>query len=157
VKKLPYGTIIAGELHVKVEGGRCRVGDLSALIGEGAKADLSKLCFGAFDLVKSLDVDIQDVYTERLAELKKLLTFNDNLFVIDSQELDRKQLSEKFESEVVTGKSEGLIARLTTGLIYKLKPAITIDAVVIAYPSLHADYISMVLPYRESGWHYCSS
>ena len=133
VKKLPDGTIIAGELHVKVDGGRCRVGDLSALIGEGAKADLSKLCFGAFDLVKSLDVDIQDVYTGRLAELKKLLTPTENLFVIDSQEIDRKQLSERFESEVVTEKSEGLIARLTTGLIYKLKPAISIDAVVIAY------------------------
>jgi len=131
--KLPRGTIIAGELHVKVDKGRCRVGDLSALIAQGEKADLSKLCFGAFDLVKSQDTETQAVYIERLAVLQKLVQPTENLFVIDSQEIDRKTLSEKFETEVISGKSEGLIARLSTGLIYKLKPAITIDAVVIAY------------------------
>jgi len=135
VGKLPENTIIAGELHVKVSdgGGRCRVGDLAALIAQGAKADLAKLCFGAFDLVKYTQSDAQAVYADRLSILKKLLGDTENLFAIDSQEIDRKKLSEKFESEVASGKSEGLIARLSTGLIYKLKPAITIDAAVIAY------------------------
>jgi len=132
-QKLSDGTIIAGELHVKVDKGRCRVGDLAALIAQGAKADLSRLCFGAFDFVKSQDTETQAIYTERLGALKKLLQPTENLFVIDSQEIGYKQLSERFESEVASGKSEGLIARLATGLIYKLKPAITIDAAVIAY------------------------
>jgi len=133
VAKLPEGTIIAGELHVKTDKGRCRVGDLAALMGHGIKADQSKLCFGAFDLVKSQDAETQAVYVERLGALQKLLQPGENLFVVNSQEISRKQLSERFDSEVETGKSEGLIARLNTGLIYKLKPAITIDAAVIAF------------------------
>jgi len=132
---LPDGTIIAGELHVKVDNGRCRVGDLSALISKGAKADLSKLCFAAFDLVKTQESDTQLAYADRLTTLQKLLNSENNLFAVDSQEIDRQQLVDRFSSEVMSGQSEGLIARLPTGLIFKLKPAITIDAVVIAYSS----------------------
>jgi hypothetical protein len=130
---LPDNTIIAGELHVKVDEGRCRVGDLASLIAKGKQADLDRLCFGAFDVVKSQDADTQSAYPERLAALKKLIKSSKNLFVVDSKESDRKELSERFESEVLSGKSEGLIARLNTGLVYKLKPAITIDAAIIAY------------------------
>ena len=130
---LPDNTIIAGELHVRVDEGRCRVGDLSALIAQGKEADIGRLCFGAFDIVKSQETDTQAAYPERLAALQKLIKPTNNLFVVDSKELDRKAVSERFDAEVLSGKSEGLIARLNTGLVYKLKPAITIDAAIIAY------------------------
>jgi hypothetical protein len=47
--------------------------------------------------------------------------------------MDRTKLLTKFESEVVKGGAEGLVIRLPSGLIYKLKPSVTIDAAVIAY------------------------
>jgi len=140
----PDNTIIAGELHVKVGEGRCRVGDLSALIAQGKQADLDRLCFAAFDIVKSDTTDTQVAYPERLAALQRLIKPSDNLFVVDSEELDRKEITARYAEEVLTGKSEGLIARLNTGLVFKLKPEITIDAAIIAY-SLNGDMVRSVL------------
>ena len=130
---MPDNTIIAGELHVKVSEGRSRVGDLSALIAQGKQADLDRLCFAAFDIVKSNTADTQSAYSERLAALQNLIKPSGNLFVVDSQKLDRKGITARYAEEVSSGKSEGLIARLNTGLVYKLKPEITIDAAIIAY------------------------
>lgn len=133
VAKLSDHTIIVGELHVQVDHGRCRVGDLSALIAEGKQADINRLRFAAFDLLQTKDADKQSIYTERLASLQNVIKTSETLFVIESQEIDRKELSKRFEAEVMSGNSEGLIIRLASGLIYKLKPAITIDAAIIAY------------------------
>jgi hypothetical protein len=47
--------------------------------------------------------------------------------------MDRAEVLAKFEVEVATGEIEGLIVRLPTGLIYKLKPSVTIDAAVIGF------------------------
>ena len=132
-KSLPENTIIAGELYAQVEGRRSRVGDLAALLASTEPSDSGKLSFGAFDLIGHPDGGADGNYPQRYALLNSLITSTDQLKVLQCEEMDRTELLTKFESEVVTGKLEGLVIRLPTGLIYKLKPAITIDAVVIAY------------------------
>jgi len=143
--KLPDQTIIAGELHVQVGHGRCRVGDVSALIAEGKHADVNRLRFAAFDLLQTKDADKQSIYAERVDSLQKLIKPSDHLFVIESQEIDRVELAKRFEANVMSGNSEGLIIRLGNGLIYKLKPAITIDAAIIAFTPMEDQARSVLL------------
>ena len=142
-KKIPENTIIAGELYAKVDGRRSRVGDLSALLASGKDADVKSLSFAAFDLLRSSGITVEAQYVQRYAELNNLITSSDSLHVAQSEEMDRTKLMTKFESEVVKGQSEGLIIRLPSGLIYKLKPSITIDAAVVAYTT-RSDEPSMV-------------
>ena len=132
-KSIPENTIIAGELFAQVEGRRSRVGDLAALLAEGGEAEDKKLSFAAFDLLRNTGKSVDGPYNQRYEELNQLITTSGPLSVVQSEEMDRTKLLTKFESEVVKGEIEGLVIRLQSGLIYKLKPSITIDAVVIAY------------------------
>ena len=132
-KSIPENTIIAGELFAQVEGRRSRVGDLAALLAEGGGAEDKNLSFAAFDLLRNAGKSVDGPYIQRYEELKQLITTSGPLSVVQSEEMDRAQLLTKFESEVVKGEIEGLVIRLPSGLIYKLKPSVTIDAVVIAY------------------------
>jgi len=132
-KSIPENTIIAGELFAQVEGRRSRVGDLAALLAEGGGAEDKKLSFAAFDLLRNTGKSVDGPYNQRYEELNQLITTSGPLSVVQSEEMDRAKLLTKFESEVVKGEIEGLVIRLPSGLIYKLKPSITIDAVVIAY------------------------
>ncbi len=132
-KSLPENTIIAGELYAQVEGRRTRVGDLASLLSGAEKADAKKLCFGAFDLLRQGELAVEGVYSKRYAALNTLITSSEQLGVIQCDEMDRTKVLAKFESEAVTGRIEGLIVRLPSGLIYKLKPSVTIDAAVIAF------------------------
>jgi hypothetical protein len=57
-----------------------------------------------------------------------------NLSVIAVEAMNTAaEVRARFEARVATGEVEGLIVRLDGGLIYKLKPSISIDAAVIAY------------------------
>ena len=132
-KTIPENTIIAGELFAQVDGRRPRVGDLSALLAEGGGAEDKKLSFAAFDLLRNAGKLVDGPYIQRYEELNRLITTSGPLSVVQSEEMDRAKLLTKFESEVVKGEIEGLVIRLPSGLIYKLKPSITIDAAVIAY------------------------
>jgi len=132
-KSIPENTIIAGELFAQVKGRRSRVGDLAALLAEGGGAEDKNLSFAAFDFLRNAGKSVDGPYIQRYEELKQLITTSGPLSVVQSEEMDRAQLLTKFESEVVKGEIEGLVIRLPSGLIYKLKPSVTIDAVVIAY------------------------
>ena len=131
-KSLPDNTIIAGELYASVDGRRSRVGDLSALLSEPDGA-VEKLYFGAFDLLEHENEPVGSTYVKRYEVLNSLIKASDQLSVIQCEEMDRANVLAKYETEVVTSQLEGLIIRLPSGLIYKLKPTITIDAVIIAY------------------------
>ena len=132
-KSLPENTIIAGELYAQVDGRRPRVGDLAALLAGTEKADVNKLTFGAFDLLKHSGTKVEGAYPHRYTQLQGLINASEQLSVVESHEMDRAQVLAQFESEVLTGQKEGLVVRLPTGLIYKLKPSVTIDAAIIAY------------------------
>lgn len=131
---LPDRTIVAGELHARVEGRRARVGDLATALAGGKRAKAADVCFAAFDLVQESGVAATAAYVARHARLEALLKPAANLSVIAVEAMETAaQVRARFEATVVTGEVEGLIVRLDSGLIYKLKPSISIDAAVIAY------------------------
>lgn len=133
-KTLPDRTVVAGELHARVEGRRARVGDLAAAIAGGKKAKTGNLCFAAFDLLQDTGTLVTASYDVRHTRLGELLKPSVNLSVIPVEAVNAPaQVRARFEASVTTGEAEGLIIRLDSGLIYKLKPSINVDAAIIAY------------------------
>lgn len=126
-------TIIAGELHAEVTGRRCRVGDLSALFGEGAQAEGGRLRFSAFDILPEQEAPTSG-YGDRWAELNRLFGSDSCLSVAATFELNEEvTLAALYEEHVASGNYEGLVVRARDGMIYKLKPSHTIDAAILGY------------------------
>ena len=50
------GTVVAGELFAKTDDDRSRISDLAAALGGGAKAEVERLRFSAFDVVRGLSL-----------------------------------------------------------------------------------------------------
>ena len=135
-KTLPRGTILAGELHVAAAKGRERVGDLSALLSGGKKADTKILCFTAFDLVqKDGATALTAPYEERFSTLQALVPASGfPLSLIETATMSgAADLQSHYKTVVEDGGAEGLIVRASTGMVYKLKPVIDIDCVLLAY------------------------
>jgi hypothetical protein len=135
-KTLPMGTILAGELHVAATKGRERVGDLSALLSGGKKADTKTLCFAAFDLVqKDGATALTAPYKERFSTLQALVPASGfPLSLIETATMSgAADLQSHYKTVVEDGGAEGLIVRASTGMVYKLKPVIDIDCVLLAY------------------------
>ena len=133
VKNLPIGTIIAGELFSNAGGPRERVGDLASAMAKESKVATSAISFTGFDIVRHADQAPPATYRDRHALLQELIQSSPQLSVIEAEEMQPASVKSRFDDEVVSGASEGLIVRLPSGLIYKLKPTITIDAVIIAF------------------------
>ena len=135
-KTLPMGTILAGELHVAAAKDRERVGDLSALLSGGKKADTKRLCFTVFDLVqKDGATALSAPYEERFSTLQALVpTAGITLSLIETATMSgAADLQSHYKAVVEDGGAEGLIVRASTGMVYKLKPVIDIDCVLLAY------------------------
>jgi hypothetical protein len=131
--KLKGRLILAGELHVKVDGHRCRVGDLVSALGGEAKADVARLCFGAFDLLPD-DSQPISAYADRLQHMRESIPGNERLWVVETWEAaTAADVQKLYEEQVVASGNEGLVVRTRDGLIYKVKPTHTIDAVVLGY------------------------
>jgi len=144
VGKLPDGVIIAGELHAKVEGRRARVGDLASVMGGGASAKTESIAFTAFDLVKDTGNAEISGYGDRLEKLRSYIKGGDALSVIETETPNTPaEVKSTFESKVATGDAEGLVVRVETGMIYKLKPEVKIQALIVAY-TVKADHQDMV-------------
>lgn len=142
--KIPDGTIIAGELHAKVEGRRARVGDLAAAMADGASAKTESIAFAAFDLVQEAGNTELGGYADRLTKLQGLIKPSENLSVISIKTpATASEVKSLFDSRVATGQAEGLVVRLETGLIYKLKPEVRLKTVITAY-TVKADQPDMV-------------
>jgi len=133
-KPLPERTIIAGELHAIVAGKRCRVGDLAAALSGGAKAKVGEVAFSAFDLVEDAGVAPVGSYSDRHVRLQALIGTSPNLSVVPIESMGAAvQVRDLFSAKIESSQWEGLVLRLEMGLIYKLKPAVSVDAVVIGY------------------------
>lgn len=126
--------IIPGELFAIPPDGtsRPRVGHVALCLGDDSLA--KNLGFRAFDLSEE---DGQDFfyrnYEERLTRLRTLLGEGKRCAVVTTEEGERTQARDHFHEWVDTGKFEGLVVRSEQGITYKVKPFVTIDAVVIAF------------------------
>ncbi|MDX9720735.1 MAG: hypothetical protein RBU37_08300 [Myxococcota bacterium] len=126
--------IAAGELFALPPKGeaRARVQHVSSALG---KPELGKtLGFKVFDLLEEGEQDWQQrPYLERLARFETLFAKGKRVAAIATVESDRSGLAGHYQDWVQSGKFEGLVARSEQGFIWKVKPTMSIDAVVIAF------------------------
>ena len=123
--------IVAGELYVKKET-RERVGDVSKAISEN---DLNNLSFAIFDLVRIEGKILSLNYEKRLGELQAIFkTPKRNLKVIETKEIsDKNSIKDFYEKCVKKENAEGIIIRTGSEIIYKVKPSISIDALIVGF------------------------
>ena len=129
-----WSGVLAGELYAAVDTGHPRVFDLHAAMGGGLDAQVDRLRFTVFDILRDGDGDCQSMEfndrTNRIRELlgdAKLVHPSDFTCIDGTIEVERF-----FESRTRSGE-EGIVVRCDDGRIFKIKPKITIDAVVVAY------------------------
>ena len=124
--------VIAGELHTIVDGRRCRVGDLASILGGQLEAPIGLIIFSAFDLL-SLDGD-QQGYDQRLARLQEFIKPTANLKIAETYPVNSYlDIQKSYDEFVASGHFEGLVVRSRAGMIYKIKPSYSIDAVILGY------------------------
>jgi len=130
-------SILAGELFVATKEARPRVSDLASALGGGAKAEVEKLGFAAFDIISGGDakstMPLAD-YKDRLELMERLLDGGKRVKCIKTETINSpKEAIGYFEDWVEGGKAEGLVVRAGEGRIYKIKPSLSVDAVIIGY------------------------
>ena len=136
-------TVIAGELFVATKEGRPRVGDVASLLAQRDDAPVEKMGFAPFDLVSGGDAEasmpITD-YASRLATVQRLCEGGKRLKPVKTESISTPQRAVELFSEWVDGgKAEGLVVRSNDDRVYKIKPSISIDAVIIGYTERRDD------------------
>jgi len=133
-KTLPDDSIVAGELYAKVADRRERVGDLASALAQGGKNADDSLMFVAFDSLQIAGQPVPIAYDEKLKQISQFVTDGPHFKVVEVQALHTGlEVHERFTAEVLNGSSEGLVVHHANGIVYKVKPEINIDAVVIGY------------------------
>lgn len=125
-------TIVAGELYAAKKGRRSRVGNLSVAMSGGDKADTALIQFAAFDLVEANEISA--LYDERLNAIQNIFGQSEQLSVVGlSMANTASEVSDMFAEVVELEGAEGLVVRDAIGLIYKIKPSISFDCVIVGY------------------------
>jgi hypothetical protein len=131
---LPKGDILVGEFHAVGTSERPRVGDLSSVLSEAGQTRCTDLRFAAFDALAATLDESPVPYPEKLAKIKTVLAPCQYMNPLESNGLSTAtDIQEFFAKHVVDGKAEGIVIRHESGLIYKAKPHIDIDAVIVGY------------------------
>jgi hypothetical protein len=125
---------IVGELHCRADDdARPRVGDVgSALAGNAALRP--RLAFAGFDLLSGGVDTPPSEHAARLEAIGSALAGMQMASAVESlRTADRTEIRGAWQKWGASGKAEGMIARTADGRIYKIKPDISIDAVIMAF------------------------
>ena len=122
--------VLAGELFLHKEGERSRSFDLTAALDDNHK----NIQFKAFDIL-TLDGEEKDFNIKELdTKLKELLKTGNSVNAVETSFVEsRKDIESLFQDIVVKGNEEGIIVQSDNGPTYKIKPLITLDAVVVGF------------------------
>ncbi len=123
--------IVAGELYVQKDS-RERVGDVAKAISE---KDFNNLSFAIFDLIKIEGKLLPLNYEKKLEEIQSIFKQQkSNIKVIETKEVSEKNyLKDFYEKSVKIENAEGIIIRTGSEITYKVKPSISIDALVVGF------------------------
>ena len=122
--------VLAGELYLHKEGGRTRSFDMTAALDDKSAA----IYFAAFDLLSldgediSMDIKVLDEKLNAVLSGGKCIHAVKNSFVES-----RKDIAELYKEIVEDGGQEGVVVRSHNGPTYKIKPLITLDAVILGF------------------------
>jgi ATP-dependent DNA ligase len=127
-KTIEEDIMLAGELCVFENGKSTTHREVSAALDEPDKYDIR---FGAFDIISYNGEEPTLDVKEKTALIKKLATSNE-VFAIEQTLMEsRKDIIAFYNG--IAGKEEGAVVRSSDGIIYKIKPSITLDLVVLGY------------------------
>lgn len=122
--------VLAGELYLHKEGGRTRSFDMTAALDDTSAA----IYFAAFDLL-SLDGEDLSMDIKALDEkLNALLSSGKSIHPVKNSFAEsRKDIAALYKEIVEDGGQEGIVVRSQNGPTYKIKPLITLDAVILGF------------------------
>ena len=122
--------VLAGELYLHKEGGRTRSFDMTSALDDKS----ADIYFAAFDLL-TLDGEQVSLNLKSLdAKLNAVLSGGKSLHAIKNSIVEsRKDIAALYKSIVEDGGHEGIVVRSHNGPTYKIKPLITLDAVILGY------------------------
>ena len=123
--------ILAGELYVQSDDKRTRSFDVTAAL----KSNKKSLRFAVFDIVEVNGNKPEYGLKQLYDELNKLLTKDlEEVHIVDGKWFEsRKEIEVYFNKLVTQFNAEGIVVKAFDGPIYKIKPYITIDAVIIGF------------------------
>ena len=122
--------VLAGELYLHKEGERSRSFDLASALDDNHK----DIQFKVFDIL-ILDVVEKNYKIKELNDkLNELLKGGKSISVIENSFVEsRKDIDSLFQDIVVKESEEGIVVQSDNGPTYKIKPLITLDAVVVGF------------------------
>ncbi len=129
-----WNGVLAGELYATVDTGRTRVFDLHSAMGGGASAQVERLRFAAFDILRDGDRDCREIpFPDRAKRIAELLGSGRLVRAADFTEVDGATGVTAFFAGRMDAGEEGIVVRCIDGRVFKIKPRVTIDAAVVAY------------------------
>ena len=132
-KTIEGDILLAGELCVFENGKATTHREVSAALDEPDKYDIR---FGVFDII-SYNGEEPTVDAKEKVELIKKIASTKEVFSIEQTLMESRKDIIAFYSGIA-GKEEGAVVRSSDGIIYKIKPSITLDLVVLGY-ALNSD------------------
>lgn len=127
-KTIEGDLMLAGELCVFENGKSTSHREVSAALDEHGKYDIR---FGVFDIISHNGKEPTFDAKEKVALIKKIATTKEVFFIEQTLMESRKDIISFYNG--IAGKEEGAVVRSSNGIIYKIKPSITLDLVVLGY------------------------
>ena len=127
-KSIKEDVMLAGEICVFKNGKSSNNREVAAALAEPEKHDIR---FGVFDIISYKGEEPTLDEKEKTALIKKLATANE-VFAIEQTLMESRKDIIAFYKDIA-GKEEGAVVRSADGIIYKIKPSITLDLVVLGY------------------------
>ena len=127
--------MIAGELHVAVDGRRARVHDVVSVARQPDDQDeLKDLRFSVFDIIEIDESPYDQPFSHTRETIEKVFEKGKLIKPVQWKQTDSTQeIEELFEQWVETDGEEGIVARSDSAGMFKIKPLHTLDVVVIGF------------------------
>ena len=134
--------IIVGEIFNFKENERTRSFDLV----KNLKNNDSSIKIVVFDIINFDGTSYEkSLWDEKKELIDKLFSNGKNIFSIEEIEVtSRKDIQTEFEDRVINKNQEGLIVRGFNGPIFKIKPKLTFDFVVLGYSLGYSDNFNLL-------------
>lgn len=141
-KLLDKDGILVGEIFNYKENERTRSFDLV----KNLKNNDSSIKIVVFDVISYNETSYEkSLWDEKKELINKLFSKGKNIFSVEEIEVtSRKDIQTEFEDRVINKNQEGLIVRGFNGPIFKIKPKLTFDFVVLGYSLGYSDNFNLL-------------
>ena len=127
--------ILAGEVITMKDGVPGRHSSVASAIAKPENFDIR---FGIYDLVEFEGKQLPDDPHEKNSLIKDIVKDGKSIFYIEQNKYDSRKDIANFYSQV-TPHNEGIVIRSSNGFVYKVKPQITLDLVIVGFAESAGD------------------